>query len=170
MCCSFQLLDGCVLSLHSLSGLSAQELVSQLLQAVYVGCEACAKPLTQVRDYCNAHFQWNLFKTPDTRSLKNTLINSTHFAVSDTIHVHCNPGHLTILMVFMIENASIHCCLLSWCTGCESCLLPMFWLCDKDTWRYTCTRVRLCVYTCTWKTLSRWAQTSQRSLYSAVSS
>ena len=49
MCLSFQLQDGSVLSLHSLSQLCGLELVAQLLQAVYVGCEACAKPLSQVR-------------------------------------------------------------------------------------------------------------------------
>ena len=37
-----------MLSLHSLSELCGLELVSNLLQAVYVGCEACSKPLTQV--------------------------------------------------------------------------------------------------------------------------
>lgn len=45
---SFQLMDHSVLSLHSLSELCGLELVSNLLQAVYVGCEACSKPLTQV--------------------------------------------------------------------------------------------------------------------------
>ena len=50
---SFQLLDDNVLSLtHSLCELDGLELVSQLLKAVYVGCEACAKPLTQVKSLC----------------------------------------------------------------------------------------------------------------------
>ena len=40
-----------MLSLDLLSGLSGLELVSRLLQAVYVGCETCAKPLTQVCIY-----------------------------------------------------------------------------------------------------------------------
>ena len=92
-----------MLSLHSLSGLCGQELVSQLLQAVYVGCEACAKPLTQVRE-CTAHLQWNLiFSAPCNMD------TSIHMYMYSSHFVHCNPEYLGTSLIRTIYSVPSVC-------------------------------------------------------------
>ena len=99
-----------MLSLHSLSGLCGQELVSQLLQAVYVGCEACAKPLTQVRE-CTAHLQWNLiFRAPCNRDVSIHIYMYSSHILYTANHEHLDTSPIrtisSVPSVFVFERAS----------------------------------------------------------------
>ena len=60
---SFQLSRGGVLALDLMSEVKGLEMVSRLLDAVYVGCDACSKPLTQVCKYdCTFTLLYNVLK------------------------------------------------------------------------------------------------------------